>query len=79
MNELLAQPFGSQPSYAGQLLGEDEAPLHQTLAQPSRVLKVGCGSFFFPNGFVSVMFFHTHSDQAIAVDSQCIDQVGIFL
>ena len=41
MNELLAQLFGSQPSYAGQLLGEDEARRLQQQAQQSGLLNVG--------------------------------------
>lgn len=41
MNELLAQIFGSQPSYAGQLLGEDEARRLQQQAQQSGLLNVG--------------------------------------
>ena len=41
MNELLAQLFGSQPSYAGPLLGEDEARRLQQQAQQSGLLNVG--------------------------------------
>ena len=41
MNVLLAQLFGSQPSYAGQLLGEDEARRLQQQAQQSGLLNVG--------------------------------------
>lgn len=41
MDELLARLFGNQPSYAPQLLGEDQARLLQQQAQQSGLLNVG--------------------------------------